>query len=112
VTILHATPHIPATAALQREKISCPLLCLHPSPVVTGDVHQMLMRNQMHQIDLGAIVHLIRAILRKFQECVGIALDKVGLAAKQMTRRQRFELMLAKRNGPDNQRYFIEHVSL
>jgi hypothetical protein len=72
-------------------------------------VHQMLIRDPMHQIDLGAIVHLIRAILRKFQECVEIALDKVGLAAKQL--RQRFELVLAKRNGPDNQRYFIEHVS-
>jgi hypothetical protein len=47
-------------------------------------VHQMLMRDPMHQIDLGAIVHLIRAILRKFQECVEIALDKVGLAAKKI----------------------------
>ncbi len=72
-------------------------------------VHQMLMRDPMHQIDLGAIVHLIRAILRKFKECVEIALDKVGLAAKQL--RQRFELMITKRNGPDNQRYFIEDVS-
>ena len=44
-------------------------------------VHQMLMRDPMHQIDLGAIVHLIRAILRNFQECAEIALDKVGLAA-------------------------------
>jgi hypothetical protein len=61
----------------------------------------MLMRDPMHQIDWGAIVHLIKAILRKFQECVEIALDKVGLAAKKL--RQRFELMLAKRNDPDNQ---------
>jgi hypothetical protein len=75
-------------------------------------VHQMLMRDPMHQIDLGAIVHLIRAILRKFQECVEIAMDKVGLAAKHI--RQCFELMLAtsKRKGPDNQMYFIEHESL
>ncbi len=36
--VLHANHLIPATAALQREKNSCPLLCLHPSPVVTGDV--------------------------------------------------------------------------
>jgi hypothetical protein len=69
----------------------------------------MLMRDPMHQIDLGAIVYLIRAILRKFEECVEIALDKAGLAAKKL--RQRFELMLTKRNGLDNQRYFIEHVS-
>ncbi len=47
-------------------------------------VHQVLMRDPMHQIDLGAIVHLIRAILRKFQECVEIALDKVGLASKKI----------------------------
>ena len=36
-------------------------------------VHQMLMRDPMHQVDLGAIVHLIRAILRKFKECVETA---------------------------------------
>ncbi len=29
-------------------------------------VHQMLMSDPMHQIDLGAIVHLIRVILRRF----------------------------------------------
>ncbi len=72
-------------------------------------VHQMLMRDPIHQIDLGAIVHLIRAILRNFQECAGIALDKVGLVAKQL--RQGFELMLAKRSGLENQLNFIEHVS-
>jgi hypothetical protein len=37
-------------------------------------VHQMRMRDPMHQIGLGAIVHLIRAILRKFKECQ----DSVG----------------------------------
>jgi hypothetical protein len=42
-------------------------------------VHQMLMSDPMHQVDLGAIVHLIRAILRKFQECVETALAKPGL---------------------------------
>jgi hypothetical protein len=46
-------------------------------------VHQMLMRDPMHRIDLGAIVHLIKVILRKFKGCVEIALDKVGLAAKK-----------------------------
>ncbi len=30
----------------------------------------------MHQIDLGAIIHLIKAILRKFNECVETALDQ------------------------------------
>jgi hypothetical protein len=42
----------------------------------------MLMRDPMHQIDLDAIVHLIRAILRKFHDFVEIALDKAGLTAK------------------------------
>jgi hypothetical protein len=45
-------------------------------------VHQIFMRDPMPQIDLGAIVHLIRAILRKFKDCVEIAFEKVGLAAK------------------------------
>ena len=63
-------------------------------------VHQMLMRDPMHQIDLGAIVHLIRAILRKFHECVEIALDQSGLAAKRLG--QRLRLMLAQRNGSDS----------
>jgi hypothetical protein len=44
----------------------------------------MLMSDPMHQIDLGAIVHLIRENLRRFRECVEIALDKVGLAAKTL----------------------------
>jgi hypothetical protein len=72
-------------------------------------VHQMLMRDPMHQIDLGAIVHLIRAILRKFHECVEIALDQSGLAAKRLG--QRFRLMLAQRNGSDGQRYVIAYMS-
>ena len=68
-------------------------------------VHQMIMRDPMHQIDLGAIMHLIRAILRKFAECVEAALDKVGLAAKRLG--ERFRLMLAKRSGRDGQRYVL-----
>jgi hypothetical protein len=75
-------------------------------------VHQMLMRDPMHQIDLGAIIHLIKAILRKFNECVETALDQLGLAAKRLG--QRFQLMLAKRNGRDGQRcvlcYTTNHI--
>ena len=65
-------------------------------------VHQMLMRDPMHQVDLGAIVHLIRAILRKFKECVETALDMPGLAARKLGNRLR--LMLAKRSTPGGQR--------
>ncbi len=46
-------------------------------------VHQMLMRDPMHQIDLGAIVHLIRAILRKFNKWFETSLDVCGLDAKR-----------------------------
>jgi septum formation topological specificity factor MinE len=59
------------------------------------------MRDPMHQVDLGAIVHLIRAILRKFLECVETALAKPGLAARKL--RKRLELMLAKRRTYGNQ---------
>ena len=72
-------------------------------------VHQMLMRDPMHQIDLGAIVHLIRAILRKFNECVETTLDVCGLAAKRLG--QRFRLMLAKRRGRDGQRYVLSYTT-
>ena len=68
-------------------------------------VHQMLMRDPMHQIDLGAIIHLIKAILRKFNECVEAALEQYGLAAKRLGKR--FRLMLAKRKGRDGQRYAL-----
>ena len=65
-------------------------------------VHQMLMRDPMHQVDLGVIVHLIRAILRKFEECVETALNIPGRAVARL--QERFELMLAKRKGADGQR--------
>ena len=51
------------------------------------------------------IIHLIKVILRKFYECVETALDQYGLAAKRLG--QRFQLMLAKRNGRDGQRYVL-----
>ena len=84
---------------------------MHSGKFSTFAWHQMLMRDPMHQIDLGAImiVHLIRAILRKFHECVEIALDQSGLAAKRLG--QRFRLMLAQRNGSDCQRYVIAYMS-
>jgi hypothetical protein len=65
-------------------------------------VFQMLMRDPMHQVDLGAIVHLIRAILRKFKECVETVLGMPGLAARKLG--HRLELMLAKRSSRGGQR--------
>ena len=65
-------------------------------------VHQMLMRDAMHAIDLGIIITLIRAILRAFLECVELQLDIVGRAAAKLEKR--FRNILAIRTGPDGQR--------
>jgi hypothetical protein len=62
----------------------------------------MLMRDPMHQIDLGVILHLLRAILRKFKEVVEDVLKKPGLAAIKLSARVR--LMLKRTDGPDGQR--------
>ena len=64
-------------------------------------VHQMLMRDPMHQIDLGVILHLIQAILRKFKEVVEDVLRKPGLAASKLSARVR--LMLKKTDGQNGQ---------
>jgi hypothetical protein len=66
-------------------------------------MHQMIMRYPMHQVGLGAIVHLIRAILRKFQECAGTILQAPGLAASKL--QKRFNLLRAKLDGHDGQLY-------
>ena len=65
-------------------------------------VHQMLMRDAMHAIDLGIIITLIRAILRAFLECVELQLDIEGRAAAKLEKR--FRNILAIRTGPDGQR--------
>jgi hypothetical protein len=65
-------------------------------------VHQMLMSDPMHQVDLGVIVHLIKAILRKYAECVENALNIPGRAAARL--KERFQLLFSKRKGRDGQR--------
>ena len=67
-------------------------------------VHQMLMRDLMHQVDLDVIIHLIRAILRKSEECVEKVLHIPGRAAARLQARFEFKLMMAKRKGADGQR--------
>ena len=47
------------------------------------------MRDPMHQIDSGVIVSFLKAILRKFRECVEIPLGIAGAAAKKLTHRLR-----------------------
>ena len=43
----------------------------------------------MHQIDSGVIISFLKAILRKFRECVEIPLRLAGAAAKKLTNRMR-----------------------
>lgn len=65
-------------------------------------VYQMLMKDRMHAIDLGVILTLIKAMMRKYYECVEIFMDNEGLAANKLEKR--FKNILATRTGPDNQR--------
>ncbi len=75
-------------------------------------VQQILPRDGMHAIDLGAIIRLILAILRaiirlilailrRFWVCVELILNMEGLAAKKLEERMRW--CLARREGPDGQ---------
>ena len=66
-------------------------------------VHQMLMRDEMHAIDLGIIITLIRAILRAFMEIVGIVLDIQGRHVSKLD--MRFRNVVARRTERDRQRY-------
>ena len=52
-------------------------------------INLMYMRDPMHQIDSGVIVSFLKAILRKFRECVEIPLGIAGAAAKKLTQRLR-----------------------
>ena len=49
----------------------------------------MYMRDFMHQIDSGVIISFLKAILRKFKECVEIPLNIAGAAANKLTNRLR-----------------------
>ncbi len=62
------------------------------------------MRDGMHQIDLGAIIRLILAMVYNFFHCVDDILDVAGLAAaNRLGERMRKSLCLAHRSGPDGQ---------
>ena len=66
-------------------------------------IHALLMRDGMHQIDLGVIIRLIMAILRKYWECVlqFLGEGQEGLAAKKLE--ARFKKVLDRRTGQDKQ---------
>ena len=67
-------------------------------------VHQLLMRYSMHQIDLGVIIRLIMAMLKKYWLCVLQFLKEgsEGLAAKKLF--TRLQKVLGRRTGQDGQR--------
>jgi hypothetical protein len=52
-------------------------------------INLMYMRDTMHQIDSGVIISFLKAILRKFRECVELPLGIAGAAAKRLTSRLR-----------------------
>jgi hypothetical protein len=60
-------------------------------------VHQLLLRDSIHQIDLGVIIRLILAILRKYWDDVLQFLKdgSDGLAAKKL--QERLLRLLARR---------------
>ncbi len=74
-------------------------------------VHQLLVRDHMHQIDLGVIIRLISAILKKYFECVLQFLDegKAGLAAQRLE--ERLRRALARSTGRNGQRYNVSYIS-
>jgi hypothetical protein len=55
----------------------------------------MYMRDTMHQIDSGVIISFIKAILRKFRECVEIPLGLGTAASKKLT--DRLRMLLGKK---------------
>jgi hypothetical protein len=50
-------------------------------------INLMYMRDTMHQIDSGVIISFLKAILRKFRECVELSLGMAGAAAKKLSSR-------------------------
>ena len=70
-------------------------------------INLMYFLDPMHQIDNGVIVTFLKAILRKYCECVESVLGKAGLAAGKLTARLR--LLLGKCTSAIGHKYGIEH---
>jgi hypothetical protein len=60
-------------------------------------INLMYMRDTMHHIDSGVIVSFLKAILRKFRECVELPLGMAGAAAKKLTKR--LQMLLGKKTS-------------
>ena len=74
-------------------------------------VHQMLVRDLMHQIDLWIIVRLITAILKKYWGCELQHLEEGNelQAAKRLE--ERLRRALARRTGRNGQRYNVVYIA-
>ncbi len=59
----------------------------------------------MHQIDSGVIISFLKAILRKFRECVEILLGLARVAAKKLTCRLRMLLGKEKKTASGHLMY-------
>ena len=70
----------------------------------------MYMRDTMHQIDSGVIISFLRAILRKFKECVENPLNIPGAAAKKLTSRLR--MLLGKEKTASGHIMYGAHACL
>jgi hypothetical protein len=70
----------------------------------------MYMRDPIHQIDSGVIISFLKAILRKFRECVEIPLGLAGEAAKRLT--ERLRLLLGKRKAASGHLLHGAHACL
>jgi hypothetical protein len=64
----------------------------------------------MHQIDSGVIISFLRAILRKFKECVENPLNIPGAAAKKLTSRLR--MLLGKEKTASGHIMYGAHACL
>ncbi len=70
----------------------------------------MYMRDTMHQIDSGVIIFFLKAILRKFRECVELPLGIAGAAAKKLTKR--LQMLLGKQESASGHTMHGAHACL
>ena len=73
-------------------------------------INMMYMRDTMHQIDHGVIISFLKAILRKYLECVETPLRCLGAAAAKLT--ARLTLLVGKRNSTSGHRWSASHSCL
>ena len=70
----------------------------------------MYMRDTMHQIDSGVIISFLKAILRKFRECVELPLGIAGAAARKLT--SRLQRLLGKQTSASGHTMHGAHACL